>query len=661
MKEFTKNYPAPDIIVPVKLSDPRTCTETLAWLNRAFGFRRFSLYGLSKSLRALHYPAREEYIAAARQFAEIREWAKPRGLSCGWTCMLTVKSGPSGFTPIIRNDGSPNPFASCPLDGGFAGRLAEDIALFASVAHPDFIFMEDDFSVSAADGCFCEAHLAEFARRTGRVFRREEVLPLLSSDDPAAVEIHRKWRTLKQDTLVSLAEKIRAAVDREHPEIPIGIMQSGGDDKDGCSAEALARALAGKNHTPFVRLFGTFYCGFRTKQLPRTLFHSLWCTENLPKDILCYHETDTYPHTRYYTSGKQAKAMLAAVLSYGMSGSVFWAAQTYDTPYEENAYGKVYAAEQKRFAALASLAAQCRVSGVELGFDPFYNSLKGDSTPGWTDCLGRFGIPFTAGESSVAFWDARQAKYCDDETVLRYLAKGLFLDGEAAKILCERGFGKYLGVSAGEAILKSRPRLVHSLGASEVICEEFAAEGEGRKMPCAHAYCPAGNGQWIELTPTDDACQTVTCGQDYQGDTIAPTMTYYENALGGKVAVMSLTVRGNPSQALFNYRRQRLLQRLTARMADEYPFVREAPDVYMIALEPCGGAEFLALLTLINLCDDDAENVLIYLPPKLRGAKQFMTISRDGTPEELAVRQDGDGIQLLSPLRYCEPVYVIIQ
>ena len=40
-----------------------------------------------------------------------------------------------------------------PADEGFAEALASDIAAYADIARPDFIFLEDDFSVSAAAGC----------------------------------------------------------------------------------------------------------------------------------------------------------------------------------------------------------------------------------------------------------------------------------------------------------------------------------------------------------------------------------------------------------------------------------------------------------------------------------------------------------------------------
>ena len=152
----------------------------------------------------------------------------------------------------------------------------------------------------------------------------------------------------------------------------------------------------------------------------------------------------------------------------------------------------------------------------------------------------------------------------------------------------------------------------------------------------------------------------VTEGVDFRGELITPTMTYFENELGGKVAVMSLTMKNNQSQAVFNYRRQKLLQRVILRMSDEYPLVKNAPDVYNIFLKPREESEMLALLNLINLSVDDAENVAIYLPPALRSATSFAEIGESGEIRPLDVLKTEDGIILPFPLRYSVPTYIII-
>ena len=125
---------------------------------------------------------------------------------------------------------------------------------------------------------------------------------------------------------------------------------------------------------------------------------------------------------------------------------------------------------------------------------------------------------------------------------------------------------------------------------------------------------------------------------------------------------MSLTVKDNPSQALYNYRRQGLLQRLIVRMADEYPLVQGAPDLYAIALAPkAADSDLCGMLTLINLSEDDAEDVRIYLPPHLRCAKEVLTVERDGSLAPLAHERDADGLRLCTALPGCTPTYIVLK
>jgi hypothetical protein len=355
-------------------------------------------------------------------------------------------------------------------------------------------------------------------------------------------------------------------------------------------------------------------------------------------------------------------AMLSAAYSLGMVGSIFFVMQSLDEPFEEPSLGKYFAREHARLKAICEISKDSVPFGVELTYDPYFGDVyEGRCINQFNECIGRFGIPFTTKEANVALWDGRYAKYADEATVMRYLSRGLILDADAAKILCERGFGKYLGVEVGEPLTKNDPKLVYDLGAKEVITEKFAADGEGRKMWCGHAYCPAGGKEWVLLTLTDERTEVVTEARDFRGNLLCPGMTYFENELGGKVCVISQSIKDNHSQSIYNYRRMALLQRIISRMSDEFPYVKGAPDVYLIATKPKSESDILASLTLINLCTDDNDDTVIYLPPMLRYAKEVLTINKQGNIVPLDAEICQDGIKLTEPLRYCEPTYVILK
>ena len=343
--------------------------------------------------------------------------------------------------------------------------------------------------------------------------------------------------------------------------------------------------------------------------------------------------------------------LMGAAYSMGFDGSTFQTQQLLDHANEETAYGNIFRAERKRMNAIHKAAKQCQPCGAQICYDPFWNSLDpSGSRPLWTKAVSMFGIPWITTESNVVFWDSHQAKHCDEQTIMHYLAKPLlFLDGEAASVLCDRGFGEYLGVSLGRPInnLPENNMLQWDLGAREVIRESFITENTGRHMPSAHMLAP-GNGKMLQMEITDPACEILTDMYTYDKRYITPSMTCYKNSLGGTVIVMSITLRGNQSQSLLNYRRQRLIQSLIAAHCDEFVHAQESPCVFTIMNEAVNAesAGFSYMLTLINLSNDPLSSVHLHIPPAWREADDIQILRENGEWETCTYISDEDGIKL---------------
>ena len=647
------------ILTPVELKlgeeNRRKIVDEILSRHREYGLDRFLLSGPSKGWRSAGYPDTAHYEALARQFAAIRDAVAPHGISCGWWITLTVKSGRSpDFQPIILSDGREAPFSSCPLDERFRERFARDAALFVRMAGPDFVFTEDDFSLNATSpgGCFCPIHLERFAERVGRRYEREELASLLASGSPEAAELKKIWRGLCRDTLVGFAETLRRKLDKEAPEIPIGFMEPGASVADGDSAEAVSRALAGPRHTPVCRICGTEYNGIVTENIPVTLYHPLWQKERISAPFCFLHESDTYPHTRFYSSAAQMKALMSAVYSYGYEGSVFQTQQFQDDSNEENAFPAMLREERARFASISGEARRCQVAGVSLPAD---SESDGGSPSDWIPTLARFGIPYTTRQEQIAFWDARRARTVPDENVMEQLAGGLFLDAEAAKILIGRGYGKYLGVSVGGAVIEGNLR--YDLGITERICEGFAPDSVGREMPGANCYAARrGNGTLCALTIADQGCEAVTETYDFRGNRLGVSMTRYQNELGGRVVVYGTTVGGNGSQALWNYRRQKLFQSLLAWMGADFPMVRDVPKVWMILNLPLrSDAGFLGMTTLLNLSEDALDGVTLRIPDPWRKVKEILKLDSGGNWKSVLFTKNDDSVTVQGELDFLEP------
>ncbi len=632
----------------------RKTTGRILSLKRDYGFDCFALSAPSKGWRSVGYPPTSHFIELAEQFARIRDAVTPSGVTCGWWITTTVKAGRSpDFQPMIRRDGSETPFSSCLLDEAYQKRFSENVAKFAEIAHPAFIFTEDDYSINAStfsDGCYCPLRLAEFARRTGKAYTREELLTAFADGSEGSAKLHGEWEKLIRDTLVSLSERIRAELDKKTPEIPMGHMEPGCSVAEGDSAEAVARALAGPNHVPFCRIYGTSYCGTDSYAIPQIAFHPLWQKQRIPAPFRFIHESDSYPHTRFYTSAAQMRALLGTVYSYGYEGSVFQIGS------RDDAYARMYAAERKRFEAVSRTARLCRVGGVGVPKDAVKD---GDRIPDWVPVLSRFGIPYSTRMEPVVLLDAGQAAHLSDSDLRRILSGGLIADGEAAKVLCGRGYASLLGVTVGDEVTSPRQKI--DLAARDILIDPDYPALNGLQMPSAHCFASGrGNGKLLSLVPTDPACVTVSAEFDFSGNRTAPTMTRYRNSLGGRVAVMAMTVKGNGSQSLYNYERKQILEEMIRWCGGDTVMVEDAPKIFVIQ-NTCKEPEkegFFGLITVLNLCEDAPDELRIRLPKAWTDCAGFECPNAAGGWDAVPAERDGEVFVFRRELPFLAPLWL---
>ena len=658
-------------VVPIGIDDydyfdKEKIIEVILEMYNDYGIKGFGLCCPNKGFRSVGYPSKEYYAEIAEKFKEIKEELRDyKDIVLGWWNILTIKNGGS-FEPIVKANGQEHAFSSCPLDPEFIKRFSEDIAMFAAVAKPAFIITEDDYSMLASSGCYCERHLKEFALRIGKYYTRQEVIENCNAKNNEGIEFIKKWRELRKDSLVELAKAVRKELDKESPEIPMGYMQSGYALPDGDVTESLARAFAGEKHRPFVRFHGTGYGNFDQKDIPSLLYSPLFEKQRMPENFIFLHESDTFPHIRFYRAGKQMRALMSNVFSFGFDGSIFICNQCLDDCTEEKTFAKMYKAEKKRFEAASKISKLCEVRGVELHCDAFYNTLTpydGSNYPHWTYSIGRFGIPYSSKEEPVVFWDVNNARFSDDETVKKNLSKTIFLDGLSAKVLTERGYGEYLGVNVGESVLDIHKKLGFDLVAREIICEPYAHLSKGRNMHPAHMYSPDGMGTQYNMEVTSPETEVVTELVSFDKNIVIPAMTYFENSLGGKVIVMAMSVvYENKSQALINYRRQRLIQHFITTTSDNYVIAKNEPDIMVVQNEAknVNEAGFISMLTLTNLCYDDLESLSLVLPTKYRN-KTYLKMNPNGEFEPLNTQNTEDGITVLEEFSGLETKYILIK
>lgn len=657
-----------DMIIPVELGTDSTAFEVVVGSimeqNQLFGFTKFALSTPEKGWRSVSYPPKEFFVEQAQRFLKVKN-ALPPHIRCGWWHTLILKSGPTpDLTRIVREDGTEAPFSTCPLDPEYRRRFTEDVAAFLKICRPDFMFTEDDFGLNChgGPGCYCQYHLEEFAKREGRFYSREELRELFKGSRVGSRELLRRFKTLQKDSLVQFAEAIRAAADSVMPELPIGYDQPGCSVHDGNSVEAVARALAGKNHTPWSRFFGTFYGPECIPAIPSRLFNCLYFKQHIKGDFTFYHESDSYPHTRFYNSAGNMRTLMSSAYSYGYDGSVFQTQQCLDDPGEEKVFAQMFADERVRFNALHEKVKQCTVCGVQLHHDPFDAANFPKQGPAWLEPVTFMGIPYTTDEdSAVAFISGNQLQFADEETIIKYLSKGVFLDGLAAKVLCERGYGSYLGVDVKSLLLEGNEKF--DFCSREVIREPFVPESKGRTMVRGDGmvFCPNGNGDIYRLEVTDPACGIVTEIVSFRHEVLGPGMTRFQNKLGGKVVIWATDVSMGSSSSLLNYRRQKLFQELLMWCSDPVPYVKNVPRMYLIVNKAPEDCDHFGVLTCSNLCPDPLEKLELHLPQAWLEKSAFRIMDENGLWQKADVEKTCDGIILNKTLEYTRPVYLLVE
>ena len=241
---------------------------------------------------------------------------------------------------------------------------------------------------------------------------------------------------------------------------------------------------------------------------------------------------------------------------------------------------------------------------------------------------------------------------------MEQLSKGLFLDGQAAKALCDRGYGQYLGVQLGDNVAEGI--LSMDDAAREVILPPFDGYSRGKNMAAAQVYSVRRNGAPLQIKITDPKVETVTQVVNFRKEPVTPGMVRFENELGGRVVVMGMTLEKNQSYALFNYRRMRLFQQLVKWCDDRFVLAENAPNIYIIENEAKDDG-FIGMLTVTNLGEDAVENLRLHLPPKWQKAGCFKKMDRNGNWIDADWQRTEDALIISEALTYCDPLYILAE
>lgn len=157
------------------------------------------------------------------------------------------------------------------------------------------------------------------------------------------------------------------------------------------------------------------------------------------------------------------------------------------------------------------------------------SELEVDPSPA-ADFLLRYGVPVTAGPATVQAVFGPHAWAFDDDEVRELLAGGLLLDGGAAHVLFQRGFGSLLGVDVPE--LADREQRTWPAPYSMERPTSLAARFQ-------HIWLSVNTQPALARLEPRDGAETWTEIEASDGTYWGAGRTAFRNELGGRVAVLA--------------------------------------------------------------------------------------------------------------------------
>ena len=636
-------------VVPVMLGveRPEVLATDLRRMRDEFGFRRFILVGPDWR-RAFGKADLKCFEGIGREIAAIKAALADTDVKIGWWCDPTFHAADSEpWQRIMDCDGNITG-SVCPLDEGHAADFARKLCTGLRIAHPDPIFIEDDFTLSnhggmnAMKGCFCPLHMKSYEKKTGRAFTPIEVATMFRKPTRANEHLRQAWADMSRESLVWFAARVRREIDKVAPETRVCQCQSGFVDIDGDSTEAVARAWAGRTR-PLVRLFGAGYWDENPPvNVAANIAHVFWSAQHLPADFEMLHETDAYPHTRFYNSSLFLISEFAGALMAGVHNSYYYCLQYTDDPLSDTGYARRMRDFSRRFEVVRKIRDNARPVGVRMVYTPKEAYMVRETTRP-ASCgmltasvvfLAKLGFPVVTREDApVATLFGSTPNVLSDAEIRALLKGGLFLDGEAADILTRRGFADLIGAEAVDdvkmEIQYASERILPPAHGTFRGCGVFTRRIKSKPII---GWTPK-RSVFAALKPKPGATVwSAYC--DCDGKEVAPAVIAYGNALGGRIGVMAQSVDVKPPHmSLFTPRKQELFHNLFAYLSGNAIAVRapKTPNTFVLAAE--GGGDLLVMVN--NLAGEPRDDVRLEFSAPWAG-RPVERLSPDGIWRPLA-------------------------
>ncbi|MAE62594.1 MAG: hypothetical protein CMJ49_14700 [Planctomycetaceae bacterium] len=595
-------------------------------------------------------------------FDRLRDDAIAPAINVWWTAGFSDFSGLArdqrddfDFRWAVRADGYKSHACACPQDMAWRRHIREMYGIFARL-EPARLWVDDDMRMTLkADThspCFCDECIARMRERTGSAITRERITAAILADPPNTVR--DAWLEFQGDLMIEIAKELADAVHAASPQTHVGWM---GDNFEVLGAEGRCRQRLHQalgTPTPFYRpSIGAYH---DTTAVEHThMFSACRLTQaGLPADAILAPEIEHYPHTRFLKSVRSMAMHLCVGQLLGMNDvtmNIYRSEGRLDLadPREDVLSGAL--AELKpRLQGIADLGiCSDQFDGVSLYFheDVCRHTRGVADLPKpvflyryrpFDDTLPLLGIATRYGVGKVTAFAGEQINCLSDDDREAVFSRGVLMDGRAAESMLLAGHGALAGV---------RSRLGSTPGSFETV-EDAAFGGQVGNPINTRWEGEAIRFEWL------DGARVVSVIRDYDSTERGHGMVLFENALGGRVAVLPYdsqqdvaslgTVwQPNCSPGFLSFARQaQMVDALRWLNRGPLPLlVPNAPSVYPLLIRQ----EDRLIVSVTNLLPDPVEDLMFELAAPGFELSAVQHLQDDGTwrsVEDAAIERASD-------------------
>lgn len=585
----------------------------------------------------------EEHFSGLPSLARIKTWAerfttagrmlRDNGVLMSINPWMTLGHGGRPFAPagelaltamMTGDDGAVSIDTACPADPMWQQYIAQAYSILARAA-PEILWIEDDFRLhnhgAVSYGCFARPMLDDFERRTGRRWTRDALVHAIV----AGGEVRTQWLRFTGDLWNENVTRIRTAVHQVNPNVKLAQMTSAmaAHAVEGRRWREYLSAMAGPHEWITRPHFGPYRnaSGFDFAEGLVLFRHSLAMAGR--KTRFCT-EVENWPYSYFSKSMRQTRLTMELSQYFGCVDAAFnLFSLAGNDPSDEPWVMQTLTQARPRLDALAAMNLHRRVErGVHVWTheDAALHQRVDDQAPrrieslrpafdAWGRIFSRMAIASTfetRGALTAVSGDTIRA--ADDAEIRRLLSGGLLLDGRAAWALQEMGHGRHLGVRMTPPVDSAKTRLA----TIERITDFQFGPQTSPAMACAMM-----GSSWRDCRihhAEGSGASIVSRFESPDHAPLAPAVTVFENALGGRVAIFSYDFDSGVADNVrfFNPTRKQQLQQVVRWLNRGRPLIASC-DAAMTCIEQCSvdGQEILAI---VNLNGDAIEHVTIEMP-----------------------------------------------